>query len=290
MLSFHYPPVDLPSLRWGCCLTSVGALAYEPGMPYPAPGHPREFDFRWTKGRVIPDFALIFITGGSGEWQTRGEECRKVREGDALYLVPGGWHRYRPSSATGWHEKWICLRGVAIHGFVEAGVLPRVCTLLPGGIRRHAEVCMDRLRAEATASPLSNAPSWGARGLAIILECFEEVRPKALTADASLIESALQFIKKNAHRPIRVPDVVLACGTERRTLERRFSAFGMGSIAQTIVEERVKRAEMLLLETDLQIKEIAYACGFGNVQRMIYDFRRHRGLPPGRIRSSAETR
>jgi AraC-like DNA-binding protein len=35
----------------------------------------------------------------------------------------------------------------------------------------------------------------------------------------------------------------------------------------------------------MQIKEVAYACGFGGPQRMIYDFRRVRGTTPGSFRT-----
>lgn len=283
MFSFHYPPVDAASIRGGCCLTSIGELSYAPGVPYPSGGHPREFDFRWAKGRVIPDFALVFITSGEGEWQVRGR-CSKVRKGDALYLVPGGWHRYRPSAAEGWVEKWLCLRGGTLHGFVAAGILPATCLHISGGILKDAEQRLDRLRQDALADPVRNQPSWGARGLAVVLECFEGTRREDSLPISSLTDRALRYIHENAHRPLHVGDVSSACGVERRTLERHFAASGRSSIAQSIVAERVARAGMLLKETDLQIKEIAYACGFGNVQRMIYDFHRHRGMTPGQTR------
>ena len=96
---------------------------------------------------------------------------------------------------------------------------------------------------------------------------------------------AMQFIRDNAHRPIRVRDVATDCGLERRTLERRFRGAGLPPVGRTIILERITRSEILLAETGMQVKEVAYACGFGSPQRMIYDFRRIRGTTPGRLRA-----
>ena len=102
--AFHYPPLDATSLRAGCCLTSIGALTYRPGQKYPQSGHPKDFDFQWQRGRKLPDFALVLVVAGRGQWETEQGGPQTVVAGDAFFLVPGGWHRYRPAPASGWTE------------------------------------------------------------------------------------------------------------------------------------------------------------------------------------------
>jgi AraC-like DNA-binding protein len=285
--TFHYPPLDATSLRAGCCLTSIGALTCQPQQKYPQSGHPRDFDFQWTRGRKLPDFALVLIVAGAGEWEDVPGERRKVAAGDALFLVPGGWHRYRPASTTGWTEKWVCLQGASLHGLAAAGLLPDRCLHLPIGIRRGMEARLDRLLRDVAAKPGTNLPSWGLRALTVMLECFEpeKIQDGPAARPDTATEAASAFIRDNAHRPIGVRDVAAQCGLERRTLERHFQRAGLPPVGRSIILQRIVRAEMLLAETNMQVKEIAYACGFGSPQRMIYDFRRIRGTTPGRIKA-----
>ncbi|MFZ4483271.1 MAG: helix-turn-helix domain-containing protein [Chthoniobacterales bacterium] len=286
MDSFHYPPIDATALRAGCCLTSIGALTYGPGQAYPKAGHPRDFDFRWERGRKLSDFALVMIVSGRGEWEATKGDLQPLEAGDALFLVPGGWHRYKPASEHGWGEKWICVQGSAVHGFVSAGLLPGRCLIMEGVLRRDRVARLDHLRRDVAAKPGASLPSWGVRALAVMLECFETQRPIAPPEEsfASTTATALGFIRENAHRPIGVRDVAVHCGLVRRTLERHFQRAASMSVGRAIILERIAGAEMLLTETSMQVKEVAYACGFGGPQRMIYDFRRLRGITPGRVR------
>lgn len=283
---FHYPPVGTNTLRGGCCLTSVGSSVYGRGQKYPVAGHPGEFDFLWERGRVLADFALILIVKGAGEWECQGGESARVSAGDILYLVPGGWHRYRPSRPVGWSEKWVTLQGSVAHGFVRAGMLPDRCAHRIGGISSGLESRLDRLIRTVLAERETNRPSWGLRALSLFLECFGDGGSEGVISPHAVpgVESALRFIRENAHRPIGVREVAVACGLERRTLERHFGRAGVGSIGRRILEERIARAKMLLTESSMQIKEIAFACGFGGAQRMIYDFRKIAGCTPGQVR------
>jgi AraC-like DNA-binding protein len=284
--AFYYPPLDATALRAGCCLTSIGALAYQPAQRYPQAGHPKDFDFRWQRGRKLPDFALVLITAGRGQWEAEAGGRQAVGAGDAFFLVPGGWHRYRPEPSTGWTEQWVCVQGAAVHGLVATGLLPGQCLHLRGGIRNGMTGRLDRLRRDVAAKPGLNRPTWGLRALTVMLECFEsEAPPEPPAARAGETEAAMRFIRENAHRPIGVREVAVRCGLERRTLERRFLGAGLPPVGRSIILQRIARAEQLLAETGMQIKEVAYACGFGSPQRMIYDFRRVRGTTPGRLRA-----
>lgn len=284
--AFFYPPLDATALRAGCCLTSVGSLSYEPGQRYPQTGHPKDFDFRWQRGRKLADFALVLITAGHGQWEAEAGGRQAVGAGDVFFLVPGGWHRYRPEPSTGWTEKWVCVQGAAVHGLVATGLLPGQCLHLHGGVRRGMTERLDRLRRDVAATLGLNRPSWGLRALTVMLECFETETPhEPPAARAGGAEAAMRFIRENAHRPIGVREVAAECGLERRTLERRFRSAGLPAVGRSIILQRIARAEQLLDETGMQIKEVAYACGFGSPQRMIYDFRRVRGTTPGRLRA-----
>ncbi len=287
MDGFHYPPVDERIMRFGCYLTSVGRLHYVPGQSYPVTGHPARYDFQWKKGRAVGDHALILITGGNGQYETKEDGMRSLHAGDVLYLVPGQWHRYRPDHKTGWTERWVCLNGAVLHSLRAENVLPPRCAHAPDRVKPRMEQRLDRLLQDVSAFPRLNQPSWGARGLAVLLECFGDCEAPVETSPDMpdlVISEALRFIRENSHRPIQVRDVAEHCHLGRRTLERRFAASFLYPVARSIILSRIERAEMLLAGTTLPVKEIAYACGFGSPQRMIYDFRRHRGVTPGASR------
>lgn len=285
MPSFLYPPVDSRLQSSGCYLTSVGALTYQRDQPYPVEGHRKGFAFEWERGRAITDFAMVMIVDGTGEWEAQRGESEIVNCGDLLYLVPGGWHRYRPASATGWREKWCCLSGAFIHGLVTTGFLPSECCRISGGLNKGAEAQLDLLTQEVLATSGMNHPSWGMRALAVLLECMNSAKQKSLQRyHDPVVAKALDFIDGNLHRPIGVTDIALNCRVQRRTLERRFTEEGLGAVGRYLVDARIARAETLLRETSLSVKEIAFACGFGGAQRMIYDFRCHRGITPGKLR------
>lgn len=287
---FHYLPVDSESITTPCYLTSIGTLIYDKGIPYPIKGHPKEFDFHWSRGRMIADYALVLIRQGCGEFQVDGDPLA-VGAGDAFYLAPGQWHRYRPSERSGWTESWISLRGFSIQRYILSRHVPKTCTLLHGVASEHLLKQIQNLENDVFEFPLQNNPSWGARALAILIECFETPKNARCVSKEhtdGVVDRALRFIKESCHRSIGVNDVAQACGVNRRMLERCFSRAELGPVGRRIIVERIGRAEVLLADPDIPIKEIAFACGFGSPQRMIYDFHVHLKDTPGRYREKIQ--
>lgn len=290
--SFHYPPVDRQLLQLGCYLTSIGELHYPPNVKYPVPGHPELYKIDWEKGRSsLTDFALVLITAGEGQFETNKIALTRINAGNFIFLVPGEWHRYRPNRATGWTEKWVCLNGHYLHQLRANGLLPARSTLLKLADAAALEPLLDALFIEVAHTPRQNRLGWSAQAMGIlfkVIEGFERVRaPHAAhrpPATDALVDQALHFIRENCHRPINVKTVAENCGTVRRTLERRFAEHHERTVAHEIVHGRIERAEMLLADSNLPVKEIAFACGFGSAQRMIYLFHRHRKLTPGQAR------
>jgi len=288
---FHYPPVNRKLIQLGFYLTAIGSLRYAPNMPYPVAGHPTAYQFDWNKGRILHDYVLILIGPGSGEFETKKVPLTCVNPGQAIYLVPGEWHRYRPQKSTGWTERWICLNGFHLHQLRKAAIIGNSSMLLEPAELETLGTSLERLLVDARATPTANKTAWSARALEILLHGFEathghrKVRLHRRGLDP-LVNLALSFLHENCHRPLTVDSVATHCHTTRRTLERHFESNGLNSIAQEIAGCRIERAELLLMESRLPVKEIAFACGFGTLQRMIYSFHQHRGYTPGSLRAS----
>jgi LacI family transcriptional regulator len=106
----------------------------------------------------------------------------------------------------------------------------------------------------------------------------------SLAADDPLVAKALRFISENGQERIQVNDVVLASGTNRRTLERKFRASMGCSIAEEISRLRIERSKRLMLETDASFKSIAVDLGFRNADHFCKVFRRLENITPSTYR------
>ena len=105
-----------------------------------------------------------------------------------------------------------------------------------------------------------------------------------LAINDPILVRALSFIRGRAANLIQVSDVAAHAGTSRRVLERRFAQLLGRSPAEEIRRQHFERAKQLLIETDMQIPEIADASGFGSPEYMAYVFRHEIQQSPRRYR------
>ncbi len=94
------------------------------------------------------------------------------------------------------------------------------------------------------------------------------------------VRDAVRFIRKHAHEPIDVSDILRAIPISRRALEMRFKRFLRRTPRQQIQYERVQIMKKLLFETDLSIAQVAARAGFSSPSLAWVIFRRLTGLGP----------
>ena len=111
------------SIQLGLYVTGAGWSRVSPGSAYPHRGHPELYDFTWRTGRVLPEFQFVFISKGTGEFETRDSGHQTVQAGAMLILQPDTWHRYRPVRDVGWTEHWISVNGDLMHDWQHRGLL-----------------------------------------------------------------------------------------------------------------------------------------------------------------------
>ncbi len=108
------------------------------------------------------------------------------------------------------------------------------------------------------------------------------------TQDKELLK-AINFIKQNFRKDIRVVDVVESTAISRRSLELRFREKLSRSINDEIRRIRIEHICNLLIETDLSISEIAYGLGFSSVEHISRYFQREIGKSPREFRKVQES-
>ena len=61
---YKYLPISTDDAGWGLSVLNTGATHIPPGMAYPSAGHPAHHYFKWSKGRVLQEHQVIYITKG----------------------------------------------------------------------------------------------------------------------------------------------------------------------------------------------------------------------------------
>ena len=100
----------------------------------------------------------------------------------------------------------------------------------------------------------------------------------------SSVKKTLQYIADKVNEPIRVAEVVRYAGLSHRSLNDFFHAELGVSIGRYLTKARIDHIERLLIDTDLQIQEIAQSVGYEDDRHFSRYFRRSTGFTPRAFR------
>lgn len=294
-----YLPVDDAMMRLGFYLTGAGRDLIGPRQAYPQPNHPDLYAFRWERGRILPEYQLLYIHSGEGEFESKATGSCKILPGTLLWLIPDVWHRYRPNNRTGWEQLWISFNGQLTHLWQRGGIIgPKAAVQLvanPGELRdRYLKII-----AMVIGHPKRLDLSASFEALQMLAWLFATsppapaVRPgdtaatrQAVTDDA-LVQAALDIIWTYSHRNLSVDRLAAQLGVTRRLLDRRFAKENGHTVLEEVTICRLNRAQRMLSETHLPIKQIAYFTGFSSSTHMAVVFRRELHTTPEECRRAA---
>jgi AraC-like DNA-binding protein len=292
---FHYLPVSEETMSAGIYVTGGGRATIGPGEKYPPSGRPLLYQFEWSRGRTLPEFELILVTDGAGEFESEATGHVKI-EGVALFIVfPGVWHRFRPSPTVGWTERWFSFNGELLDRLLHVGlVAPYIAVTLPRDPDRLVEEfdeMLDRIRDRSGGHPAVLA----AQAMRIISDAvaqqvedaIESAEAPASRQEDPIVQRALEIIWSHGPNSISVSDIARQLPVTRRTLDRRFVEVTGHSVLEEINTCRLSRAKRLLTETELPVKAVAHLAGFNSSERMRVLFIEREGTSPTAYRQNA---
>ncbi len=292
-----YFPVDDAAMATGLYLTGAGREQYRPFERYPHTAHPRMYMFTWETGRVLPEYQLVYIYSGSGEFESHVTGRANIKAGTALLLLPDVWHRYRPTAGTGWAEVYLSFNGQIPHMWQTTGLISPanlVRTIkTPERLAESMDAIIEFTRKNPSGSPRELALlTLGALAIALgngeATEARQAGKPPAThtvpTQDA-IVNAGLHLIWNQSHRNLSVHDIARALGIQRRTLSRHFLSARGRNVLEELTACRLARAQRMLRETRLPVKRIAYAAGFSSPTHLAVVFRRELGTTPQQYRN-----
>jgi len=281
---YHYLPVEDSMMRLGLYLTAVGRGIIPPKEHYPPGRHPTMYAFNYSQGRVLPEFQIVLITEGEGVFESKQTGEVPIKPGTLFLLFPDVWHRYKPNDQTGWKERWISINGVIIHQLMDQGYLTPYHAILQLSELEHLNSIFDTFLDRIHHNPIENTLVTSLNTMAFLSKIIELIgviqtgatnrfdNSKIKFSNDLLVDSVLDIIWTQSHRPISVDSILKQVPTSRRTLERHFQKIHGHSIYEEILQCRLSRAKRLLRETHLPVKTVAYLSGFSCPERLRRSF------------------
>jgi LacI family transcriptional regulator len=175
---------------------------------------------------------------------------------------------------------------VVISTGIHSEVLPLCRPTLTGAqedLQRQAQMAVDLLEAMMAGKrkehELINVPPLGV---------IERGSTATMAIADREVAHAVEFIRAHGNEPVNVGSIMERAGVSRGTLERRFKQAMGQTPHEYLVQQRVRRAQEILLTTpDASLDLAAKQCGFRDRPELNRVFRRVTGRSPAAWRESA---
>ena len=283
----RYFPVSTRDRKWGWHVTTVGEGRSLPGEGYPLVGHPKGYNFVWSKGRVLDCHALVYISQGRGTFESRQSARQPIEAGQVFFLFPGVWHRYRPDAKTGWHEHWVGFDGEVARRWVKNKFFsPRAPVFKPGQEEKWLALFTELITVIKLNRPALQQvmAGYAAQMLGLV---YSGQQAGLAGDDVSLLMVQKAIAKMQAgpeggfHPEAMARDLNVSYSSFRHTFQQHTGS----SPHQYLLELRLVRARNLLTQTPLSVKEVSQRAGFEDEHYFCRFFKLKTGMTPVQWRS-----
>lgn len=209
----------------------------------------------------------------------------KVDKGKAMLLhIPHNHRYFLPEESREWRFIYVCLAGaevLRVFHSIEEKCVPMV------SIRDTSPLFKVFLQIHNLASHLDTHSPYTLSCLAyeFAMDLLMEMQPRFQGAvEPAFIEKAKDFCRQNYDRAILVSDIASAVGYSRYHFSRLFKEAVDMSPHDYLEHLRINKACEILLSESLMIKEVAWRCGYKDVNYFCKAFQKLIGVTPNTFR------
>jgi AraC-like DNA-binding protein len=277
----RYMSVSTEAEAWGVVVRAGGCIVNEPGEAYPPAGHPADHAFAWERGRVLGGWQVVMVVRGGGFFDEQ-----RVNAGEVIFLVPGRWHRYRPSVETGWTELWVELSGAVLERLTVKGVLPSECRVMRPAKGGELADAMGALHREIRESVGERAAELAALAMRVLGGLTERGRTEGSRMERA-VKKAERLLADRMANPPGMPELARELGVNYASFRRAFARRAGMAPRQYVMRLRLERAQRMIGATPLKLEAIAEQLGFSSAFHLSAAFKAHFGVSPTMWRSGS---
>jgi AraC-like DNA-binding protein len=278
---WHYLPYSKEDERLGMVCTTAGSRDISPGTVYP-PGrekHPPLFR-SVSEGRILPEYQIVYIPKGEGFFSAAGKTW-EVIPGSMFFILPGLKHWYKPVEEKGWYEYWVGFRGSYFDKLAAEGLLSKERLFFNIGHYDYLITVFNRIFSEVRGQK----PLYQMNACSAVLSLITEVLSRSRRQEQpdfyqQIVEKAKFLMETNIYGAINLPSIANQIGISTSRLNEIFKQFTSMTPYQYYIHIKIHKAEELLGEKNISVKETARHMGFEDQLYFSRIFKQKTGITP----------
>lgn len=288
---YRYLPFGPQQDAWGLGVSGAG---YQPAPPgdnrIPQRRHPAGYFYSWQTGRVLNDYALVYLTHGQGEFESTPTGLVELQPGDALLLFPGVWHRYRADLKTGWGVYWVHFQGPMVDHLQRRQVIAPERAMLRIGLEEAILASFNRLLDGLRTEPAGVAPIVAANTWELLARIVgAAAAPRTEPRVVEMVRNARLMLEEDPNQLPVVDELIARLDAGRTQFFRVFKEQTGLTPYQYHLHLTMRRAAEMLRSSKLPVKQIARALRFQDPYHFSKLFKKKTGMSPREYRDHWKT-
>lgn len=283
MESYHkYLHVSDQDKDWGFYITTAGYCRTDKHARYPDNyQHPGDHVFSWNKGRILDGYYIVFITDGSGVFESAETAPQEVGAGTCFMLFPGVWHRYKPNPLVGWEEYWVGFNG-RYPQYVMEKFFDRKDPLIRTGLNKALLSAFAELLGIVSQAQIGYPQVISGIALQMLglLNKVRSVEETESNPEYVWISQAVFMLQNQLRHNVNMEELAAQFPVSYSRFRKSFRQQTGKSPNRYHLDLRLDKAEELLKTTRLSIKEIGYHIGFDSPYYFSRLFKEKFGVSP----------
>lgn len=242
------------------------------------------------QGKIINEFALIYIINGKGFFSSIDCPEENLSKGDIFFIYPDQWNHYYPDTETGWEIYSVTFHGEYVEKLLNH-IFSRKAPVFHIGIKEHIVQHLEEMLDCAIAQQAGFQAILSGLLLHVISLIYSiNKNPENVPTNMQKIQEACIFLRNNIYTSFTLEELAHSMNMSYSNFRKSFKQCMGLSPHQYLLQLKLNEIKNLLSNTTLSIHDIAFKLNFESPDYFSYFFKSKTNISPLAYRKEAQKR